>query len=496
MAERSAGGPPPSLPSSLDLDHATMQQMGRQVADFVADHLATLRDQPAYRTLDRASARSLLDASPPEQPQSFDAVLEQFRDKVVPHHAREPHPRFLGYIPSCPTYPAVMGDWLATGFNFFAGVWSVAAGPNEVELTVLEWFRRWMGMPEGTRGLLTSGGSAATVTAVVAARHAAIGNQAGEISRLTAYCSDQAHSSIMKAAWIAGIAREHVRAVPSDDAYRMRASRLREMVATDRDAGFRPFLVCATAGATNTGAVDPLHELADFAADQKLWLHTDSAYAGFSVLTQRGQRLLDGLGRADSLTLDPHKWLYVPFECGCLLARDPHALESAFSVHPEYLQDVRVRESEVNFSDYGEQLSRYSRALKVWFSVQYFGTAAIGAAQDRAMSLAELAERIVRETPDMEVLTPAQFGIVCFRVRPRGMSDRNALNDLNKRVNDRVNHTGFVLMSSTVLRGALSLRLCIPGYRTREDDVREILALVARTAAEAMSSDGVANSTA
>jgi len=461
-----------------------MQKMGRQVADFVADHLATLRDQPAYQTLDRASARKLLDASPPKHSQSFDAVLEQFRERVVPHHAREPHPRFLGYIPSCPTYPAVMGDWLATGFNFFAGVWSVAAGPNEVELTVLEWFRRWMGMPEGTRGLLTSGGSAATVTAVVAARHAAIGNQAGDISRLTVYCSDQAHSSIMKAAWIAGIAREHVRAVPSDNAYRMRVSQLRDMVAADRDAGLRPFLVCATAGATNTGAVDPLHDLADFAAEQKLWLHTDSAYAGFSVLTQRGQRLLDGLGRADSLTLDPHKWLYVPFECGCLLARDPGMLESAFSVHPEYLQDVRVREAEVNFSDYGEQLSRYSRALKVWFSVQYFGTAAIGAAQDRAMSLAELAEQIVRKTPDMEVLTPAQFGIVCFRVRPRGMSDNESLNALNKRVNERVNGTGFVLMSSTVLRGALSLRLCIPGYRTREEDVREVLALVRRTAAE------------
>src|SRR6185503_4786500 len=146
-----------------------------------------------------------------------------------PHHAREPHPRFLGYIPSCPTFPAVMGDWLATGFNFFAGVWPVAAGPNEVELTVLEWFRRWMGMPDGTRGLLTSGGSAATVTAVVAARHAAIGDRAGDIGRLTAYCSDQAHSSFMKAAWIAGVARDHIRAVPSDASFRMRVPELRRM---------------------------------------------------------------------------------------------------------------------------------------------------------------------------------------------------------------------------------------------------------------------------
>jgi aromatic-L-amino-acid decarboxylase len=461
-----------------------MQRIGRQVADFVAEHLATLRDQPAFSTLDRASARKLFETEPPVRPSSFDAVLQRFRERVVPHHAREPHPRFLGYIPSCPTFPAVMGDWMAAGFNFFAGVGTVAAGPNEVELTVLEWFRRWMRMPEGTGGLLTSGGSAATVTAVVAARHAAIGENAGDVGRLTAYCSDQAHSSFLKAAWIAGIARSHIRAVPSDESYRIRVAALREMIAADRQAGLRPFLICATAGATNTGAVDPLHDLADVAAEEKLWLHTDSAYAGFSVLTQRGRQLLDGLERADSLTLDPHKWLYVPFECGCLLARDPRQLENAFSVHPEYLQDVRARESEVNFADYGEQLTRYSRALKVWFSVQYYGTAAIGAEQERAMGLAELAERVVRDAPDMEVLTPAQFGIVCFRIHPPGLDDVEKLNALNQRVNDRVNRSGFVLMSSTRLRDALSLRLCIPGYRTREEDVREVLALVRRCAAE------------
>jgi aromatic-L-amino-acid decarboxylase len=472
------GGPP-----SLDLDQATMRRIGHQVADLVAEHLATLRDQPAFSTLDRPSARALFSAEPPTQPASFDAILDRFRANVVPHHAREPHPRFLGYIPSCPTFPAVAGDWLATGFNFFAGVWPVAAGPNEVELTVLEWFRRWMGMPEGTRGLLTSGGSAATVTAVVAARHHAVGDDASVLPKLTAYSSDQAHSSFMKAAWIAGIPRENIRAVPSDDAFRMRVDKLREMVAADRKAGLKPFLVCATAGTTNTGAVDPLHEIADYARDEKLWLHTDSAYAGFSVLTKAGRDALDGLGRADTLTLDPHKWLYVPFECGCLLARDASKLEAAFSVHPEYLHDVRAKDSAVNFSDYGEQLTRYSRSMKVWVSVQYFGTEAIGAAQAHAMQLAELAERLVREAPEMEVLSPAKFGIVCFRVHPKGMDDPKALNAFNERVNDAVNKTGYVLMSSTQLRGAFSLRLCIPGHRTREEDVRAVIDLVRSTAA-------------
>jgi aromatic-L-amino-acid/L-tryptophan decarboxylase len=413
-------------------------------------------------------------------------VLREFTERVVPHHAREPHPRFLGYIPSCPTYGGVMGDWLASGFNFFAGVWSVAAAPNEIELTVLEWFRRWMGMPDGTSGLLTSGGSAATVTAVVAARHAAVGDEPATLSRLTAYCSDQSHSSFTKATWIAGVPREQVRAVPTDDAFRMRTDALRDAIVADRRAGLVPFILCATAGATNTGAVDPLHELADLAAEQKLWLHTDAAYAGFGVLTQRGRALLDGLGRADSITLDPHKWLYVPFECGCLLARDPAALARAFSVHPEYLRDVQARDFEVNFSDYGEQLTRYSRALKVWFAVRHHGLASIRAEQERAMALAQLAERIAAEAPELEVLSSAQFGIVCFRAHPPGMDDAERLDALNDEVNRRVNASGFVLMSSTRLRGRLSMRLCIPGYRTQEQDVRAVMELVRATITEVL----------
>lgn len=476
-----ADSPPP-----LELDHDSMRRMGRQVADAVAAHLASLREQPAFATLDRTAARALVYTDPPRDPGGFEAVLREFTQRIVPHHAREPHPRFLGYIPSCPAYPAVMGDWLATGFNFFAGVWSVAAAPNEVELTVLEWFRRWMGMPDGSGGLLTSGGSAATVTAVVAARHAALGDDAAGIGRLTAFCSDQAHSSFIRAAWIAGIPRANIRPVPSDDAYRMRPAALRAAILADQRAGMVPFIVCATAGATNTGAVDPMHDIADLAAERQIWLHTDSAYAGFGVLTERGRRLLDGIGRSDSLTLDPHKWLYVPFECGCLLVRDPGALAAAFSVHPEYLRDVQARDSEVNFSDHGEQLTRYSRALKVWFSVKTYGTRAISAEQDRAMSLAELAQRIIEEGPELEVLTQAQFGIICFRVHPPGRDDSIALDALNDEVNRRVNATGFVLMSSTRLRGVLSLRLCIPGFRTTEQDVRQVLDLVRQTAADVL----------
>ncbi len=464
--------------SPLDLDAATMQSLAAQVSGLVVEHLSTLREQPAQRSLSRAEAERLVAAPASEQGERLEDILAAFRERVVPYHAREPHPRFIGYVPSCPTFVGVLGDWLASGFNFFSGVWSVAAGPNAIELTVLDWFRDWLGMPAGTSGLLTSGGSSATLTAIVAARHAATGDQGTSIGRLTLYTSEQSHSSVARAAWIAGIPRANVRALGCDDAYRVRVADLERAVAEDRATGLVPFAMVASAGTTNTGAVDPLPQLADVCAREKLWLHVDAAYAGFAMLTDAGRAALRGIERADSVTLDPHKWLFVPFECGCLLARDPRALEAAFSVHPEYLADVRAREHDVNFADYGEQLTRGPRALKVWLSVRYFGVAAIRDTIARGVALAEYAEARLRETPDIEILSPAQFGVLCFRSRGRDGESRQELNARNERINARVNGTGEFLMSSTVLRGNYALRICTHGFRTSASDIDALIELL------------------
>jgi aromatic-L-amino-acid/L-tryptophan decarboxylase len=460
--------------SNLELDRETMRQHGTRVAELVADHIASLRDQPAQRSLTRAEATRLLAGPAPAKGADLDTILATLEERVFPYHAREPHPHFMGYIPSSPTFPAVLGDWIASGFNFFAGVWSVASGPNEIELVVLDWFRRWLGMPTGTSGLLTAGGSTATLTAVVAARHAV--DPSGDlVSRLTVYTSEQAHSSVQRAAWIAGIPRTTIRAIATDDDFRMRVDALNDAVAEDRAAGLVPFLVAASAGTTNTGAVDPLGAVADLCQREKLWMHVDAAYAGFAALTPAGAAALAGIERADSVTLDPHKWLFVPFECGCLLARDPRALEEAFSVHPEYLTDVRAREHEVNFADLGEQLTRSSHALKVWMSINYFGVDAISEAIARGIRRAEYAEEIVRARKDFEVLSPAQFGVVCFRACP---SDVDDLDGLNERINARVNRTGRFLMSSTKLRGKFSLRLCTQVHRMTEGDIDEVMSAV------------------
>jgi glutamate/tyrosine decarboxylase-like PLP-dependent enzyme len=268
-----------------------------------------------------------------------------------------------------------------------------------------------------------------------------------------------------------------VRVVPTGGDFRFRVDALRDAIAADRAAGLLPLAVVASAGTTNTGAVDPLDEIADLCAAEGVWLHVDAAYGGFAALTERGRSLLGGLGRCDSVALDPHKWLFVPFECGCVLARDPERLRDAFHIMPDYLRDVAPGEERVNFADYGEQLTRQSRALKVWLGVRYYGLAALRAAMDRAMDLAVYAESLVRAEPSLEVTSPAQLGVLCFRVRPPDV-DGAALDAFNARVNARVNADGRFLVSSTRLHGVFTLRLCVLGFRTTEADVEGLVRAV------------------
>ncbi len=455
-----------------------MQRLGHQVTDLVARHLSNIREEPVIASIPRSRLNELLMAPAPRGPTDFDSIVATLRESVFPYHAREPHPGFMAYVPSCPTFPALLGDWIATGYNFYAGVWPVAAGPNQIEMVVLEWIRSWVGMPEGSTGLLTSGGSAANLTAMVAARHRSSENGA-EISNLTVYASAQAHSSVLRAAWVAGLKRENIRIVPVDELFRIDTRQLAYLIETDRDAGMTPCMVVASAGTTNTGSVDDLHAVADKCEAEKIWLHIDAAYGGFAVLTDEGKRLLSGMERADSVTLDPHKWLFVPFECGCLMVRDAATLTSAFRIWPEYLKDVEPGGEEVTFADRGVQLTRYSRAMKIWTSVKYFGTDVIAGAIEDAIERARLMESLVGASRDFEILCPAQFGILCFRAHPAGLTEAE-LDAINERINARVVAGGRFLISSTKLAGKFSLRMCTLGFRTNEGDIMELFATIRR----------------
>ncbi|MXX19304.1 MAG: aminotransferase class I/II-fold pyridoxal phosphate-dependent enzyme [Dehalococcoidia bacterium] len=472
--------------TGLQMSHEQMLELGRQALDLLVERMENL---PAEQAWD-GEFRQVLDAhlaeDPPEGPNPASEVLDRLAQNVLPFSARLDHPRFFGFIPTSATWPGVIADFLAAGYLFNQCTWLVASGPSQIELVVIDWFRRWIGYPEGASGLFTSGGSAASVDAFVAAREAA-----GHPEVATVYMSDQSHSALPRAAVIVGVRREHIRKVPSDSSFRLDMEALSQAVADDRAAGLNPIAVCANAGTSSTGSIDPLEELADFCEAEGLWLHVDAAYGGFAVVTERGRELLRGLERADSVGLDAHKWFFQPYEAGCLLVKDRETLSDAFHMPHDILQDTVWGADHPNFADIGLQLSRSARALKVWMSVQTFGMDAFRRAVEGGMELADRAQEYVSASPTLEALSTPELGIVCFRVNPGGnLLDEAALEGVNRTVLAQMFWDDPAFMSSTMLHGTFALRMCIINHTTTWDDVRETLEAVERFGQKALSERG------
>lgn len=463
-----------SAQDGLTLSSDEMRRLGYRAVDVLVERWSTLRDQPAWRGAKREDLEALLREDAPETPTSMDDVMDRAVDQILPIAARVDHPRFFAFVPGAPVWVSAIAGFLTNGFNIFQGTWLGSSGPSFVELVVLEWFREWLGMPEGSGGLMTSGGSAANLDALMAVRE----RYADAVDPVV-YMSDQGHSSLEKAARIVGLGPAGVRWIPTDAHSCFSADRVREAIAEDRAQGRTPICICASAGTTNTGTVDPLAELGALCRDEGLWFHVDAAYGGFAVLTDEGREVLKGIGEADSITLDPHKWLFQSFETGCLMVRDPRTLESAFSAKPEYLQDTEWGEDHPNFGDRGLQLTRTFRALKVWMSVQTHGLAAFRVAIARGMNLASRAQAYIEEADDLELLSPAALGIVCYRFSPPGRTvAAEELGVLNTRIQEAVVEDGFAMVSSTRLEGEYALRLCIMNYQSTWEDVEGTLALV------------------
>ena len=472
--------------SDLQLPPDEMLDLANRAAELLVERITTLPEENAWEGEFRQVLEDQLLEDPPEDGRPADEVIERVTRDVLPFTVRIDHPRCFGFVPSSPTWPGVVADFMAAGYHINQCTWLVASGPSQLELVVIDWFRRWLGYPEGAGGLFTSGGSAASVDAFVAAREAA-----GHPERATVYMSDQSHSALSRAAMIVGVRRNRIRMIPSDTDFRIDMDLLARMVAADRDDGLTPMAVAANAGTVGTGAIDQLEQLADFCAAEGLWLHADAAYGGFAVVTERGKQLLRGIERADSIGLDAHKWLFQPYEAGCLLVKDESTLTDAFAVRPDILQDTVWGGNHPNFSNLGLQLSRSVRALKVWVSVQTFGMAAFRRAVAKGMELAARAEDHVRASPVLEAMNTATLGIVCFRVNPAGDDlDEEALDKVNRAVLARMFWDDPAFMSSTLLHGTFALRMCIMNHTTTWDDVRETLEAVERFGRDALSKAG------
>lgn len=458
-------------------DAAAQRELGTRTLDWVVEHFSSLPGQEIGWTASRPRMDALLNGPPPEAGQGFGAVLAEFREKVYPYAFRVNHPRFLAFIPSSPSFLSVLGDWLCSGTNFFCGVWLEAAGPSEVELVVLDWLKSFLGYPAGARGILTSGGSEANLTALVVARERL---SFEDRPRAVLYVSELRHLSVDRAARIMGLRPEQVHPVPADAQFRLDPAALVEAIRRDRAAGQIPWTVVANAGATNTGAIDPLAEVARICREQGLWLHADAAYGWPALLIEEGRRALAGIEEADSVTLDPHKWFGQTFEAGCVLVRDGRRLGDCFALRPDYMQDVEPSsEDEINFADHGLALTRRFRALKIWFSVKALGLSWFRGLAERCCQLAGLAQALLERSGDFEILSPRQLSIVCFRYRPHDRRlDDATLDRLNLAMIDDLRATGRAFISSTRLAGRVALRFCFINWRTTSGDVEEIVQLL------------------
>ncbi len=471
--------------NGLRMTSELMLDLARKTAEILVERIEGLPKESAWEGDFQQILADRLMEDPPEHGRPAEEVLERAAREILPFTLRLDHPRQFAFIPTAPTWPGVLADFMAAGYNVNQCTWLTSSGPSQLELVVIDWIQRWIGYPESAGGLLTSGGSAASLDALVAAREAA-----GNPERATVYMSDQSHSAQVRAARIIGVRPECIRKIPCDERFRLDVEALARTVVEDRAAGFNPIAVCANAGAGSTGDIDPLEAMADYCEAERIWLHVDASYGGFAIVTERGKELLRGIERADSIGLDAHKWFFQPYEAGCLLVKDQRTLENAFVIPHDMLQDTIWGANHPNFSDRGLQLSRSIRALKIWMSVQTFGMAAFRRAVSNGIELAARAEEYIQASSVLEMLNPVSLGIACFRVNPKATAlDEETLEKINRNVLARIFWENPAFMSSTRLLQRFSLRLCILNHTTTWDDVRETLEAIERFGREALSKD-------
>jgi aromatic-L-amino-acid/L-tryptophan decarboxylase len=470
---------PPEPVRDLDWGAAQARELTGEMLDLWAELLERMPELPVTPVAAAADVSSEMALPIPEQPLPPAEIARLLRPMVFDHSALCGHPGFLAYISGSGTVPGAAADLLAAGLNPNVGGWSLSAGATELELHLMRWIAGKFGLPEGAGGLMTSGGAASNFTALKAARDAhAPGNvRADGVSgmRLVLYASEEAHATIAEAADMMGLGERAVRPIPTDDELRMRVAALEAAVADDLAAGMRPFCIVATAGTTATGAIDPIPAIADVCERHALWLHVDAAYGGAAALAPELRSLLAGIERADTISFDPHKWLYTPQSSACLLARDPGRLRAAFSIDAAYVrEDAQLSGRGINIGELGPQWSRAFLALKVWMSLAAHGTDAYGRRIAHDVELARYLDKRVREHPDLEPMCPVTLSIACFRYAPAGIDDE-VLDVLNERLMIEIRRDGRTCPSNAVLHGRYSLRACFVNHRTEAGVVDDLV---------------------
>jgi aromatic-L-amino-acid decarboxylase len=459
----------PATSRPLEPDFEQLEAHTHAVTSFVLEHLRTLDRQPSFDLDGVESVRASFREAVPEEGHPIEALLARLGPAIAKSY-NTAGPGYLAYIPGGGVYAAALADFLAAATNRYVGVTGAAPALAQIEETAVSWLCTLMGLPAGSRGILTSGGSLSTFSAIVTARHERLGEDFGDGS---IYYSDQTHYCVTKAARLAGFPRATLRPLPTDARFRLIPEALEEAIREDRSRGRRPFLVVPNVGTTNTGAIDPLPEILRIARGHGLWVHADAAYGGFFRLAPGGDALLRGIEECDSITLDPHKGLFLPYGLGALLVRDGGALVRAHRESASYVQDVAEAGS-LGFADLSPELSRDFRGLRLWLPLMLHGVAAFREQLAEKLALARWFHEELRADPSFEMLDEPQLSVVAFRLRaPEAVAER-----LGPELLRRVNGRRRVFLSSTRIAGRYALRVCLLSFRTHEDRVRDaVLAL-------------------
>jgi aromatic-L-amino-acid/L-tryptophan decarboxylase len=478
----------PTHPAPLgDMPPEEFRRHAHAVVDWMADYLAHVGEYPVLAQVQPGDVASKLPAAAPRAGEAVEDILRDFRDVVVPGMTHWNHPDFFAYFAITGGAPGILGEMLAAALNNNAMLWRTGPAPTELEGRTLDWLRQLLGLPAGFHGTIQDTASISTLVALAAAREAAgLGVREEGMSglpRLRVYASQEVHSSIDKAGITLGIGRAGTRKIPTDSQFRMDPAALERAIEEDRAAGIHPLAVVATVGTTSTSSIDPVPVVADVCARQGVWLHVDAAYGGSAALVPEMRHVLDGAERADSLVVNPHKWMFVPIDCSVLYSRRPDVIRRAFSLVPEYLETPEG-ETVTHLMDYGPALGKRFRSLKLWMTLRYFGAEGMAARIREHIRLARTFARWVEDEPEWEVMAPVPFSlVVLFRHAPRGMDDAQA-DAHNERVMAAVNASGRAFVSHTRVRGRLALRLAVGNLRTTEAHVRAAWDLLRETAAK------------
>ncbi len=464
-------------------DWEEVRALGKQMVDDMIEYLRTARDRPVWQpipqNLSEAFQRPL-----PRSPRPLGEVYDSFKEQVLPYPTGNIHPRFWGWVMGNGTVTGMLAEMLAAGFNPNQG--GGAQAGNLVESQVISWCKQMFGFPTVASGLLVSGGSMANLVGLTVARNTRAGYDVREEGvggpPLRIYASAEVHSCVQKAVELLGLGRKALRLIRVKRDFTVDVDEMRRAIREDREQGNRPFCVVGCAGTVNTGATDPLEALADLCGEEGLWFHVDGAFGALVALSPELRHIVKGVDRADSLAFDMHKWMYLPYEVGCTLVRDPQAHREAFALTPHYLEHTTrgIGGGDMWFSDYGVQLSRGFRALKVWMSIQEHGIDTFGRLIHQNVEQARYLQRLVLASPELELVADVPLNIVCFRYRG-SLTDPAAIDTLNKELLLRLHEGGVAAPSYTVIDGKYALRVCITNHRSRREDfdilVREVVRL-------------------